>query len=81
MAFFGYDLTVVLCHLHVHFISLQITIPRRFSQNYGAIHCHSKNKLFIFYSSLYIQILTPYDISVFGQNMPFPLRVSFEQEI
>lgn len=81
MAFFSYDLTVALCLLQVFFIFLQVTIPRRFSQNYGAVHGYSKKKLFIFYSSLYIQVLTQYDNSILGQNMPSPLQVSFEQEI
>lgn len=81
MAFFSYDLTVALCLLQVFFIFLQVTIPRRFSQNYGAVHYCSKKKLFIFYSSLYIQILTQYDNSILGQNIPSPLLVSFEQEI
>lgn len=81
VAFFGYGLTVALCPLHEFFLLLQVTIPRRFSQNYGAVHCHSKKKLFIFYSSLYIQILTQYDNSILGQNMPSPLRVSFQGDV
>lgn len=77
VALFGYELTVVLCHLHIFFIFLQTAIPRRFSQNYGAIHCHNKNKLFIFYSSLYIPDFDSIWQFYIGPKYAFPIKGEF----
>lgn len=55
---------------------LLIIAPRRSTNKYGAIHCHSEKSTIYFYSLLYRQVLTQYDKFILGQNVHHTLRVS-----